>query len=204
VTPGADSGDTDGAATLGLGAERSVLVGLVADTHGHVDPQIVDAVGRCALCVHAGDVGGAALLSTLTQAAGRVIAVRGNNDVAAKWPLAETDLIGALPVVAHVHLPGGVLSVVHGDRHLPVCDRHERLRRAFPRARAILYGHSHRLVVDDAGTPWVINPGAAGRSRTYGGPSCIILNATAGGWTLEVLRFPASGQLSPQRRPAPP
>jgi uncharacterized protein len=67
--------------------------------------------------------------------------------------------------------------------------RHARLRAAYPSARAIVYGHSHRLVVDDALTPWVLNPGAAGRARTYGGPSCLVLEANVRSWHVEIHRF---------------
>jgi hypothetical protein len=151
---------------------------------------VFDAMRRCALCVHAGDIGGGALLSALAEVAGQLIAVCGNNDVGAKWPPAERSLLAALPTTADVLLPGGVLSVVHGDAHLPARDRHASLRRQFPHARAIVYGHSHRMALDDASSPWVLNPGAAGRSRTHGGPSCIILHAAASGWSLEALRFP--------------
>ncbi|WP_257388244.1 metallophosphoesterase family protein, partial [Tahibacter caeni] len=78
-------------------------------------------------------------------------------------------------------LPGGRLVVVHGDRW-PARGRHAALRRAYPAARAVVYGHSHRLVVDTDALPWVLNPGAAGRARTNGGPSCLLLHATAQAW----------------------
>jgi hypothetical protein len=37
--------------------------------------------------------------------------------------------------------------------------------------------------------PWVLNPGAAGRTRTYGGPSCLLLIAGETDWKVEVHRF---------------
>jgi len=87
-----------------------------------------------------------------------------------------------------VELPGGILVATHGDQFSP-SKRHARLRAAFPEAQAILYGHSHKLVIDDAEAPWVLNPGAAGRARTFGGPSCLLLHASASGWRIEVRCF---------------
>ena len=160
---------------------------LCSDSHGPVDPRILDLARGCDAVVHAGDVGGADTLRALADAAPATV-VRGNNDVPGKWAETDVDTLATLPEVAELALPGGRLVVVHGDRHLPAARRHERLRTAFPDARAILYGHSHRLCVDDAAHPWVLNPGACGRARTFGGPSCLLLSAGRR-WRLEVCRF---------------
>jgi predicted phosphodiesterase len=114
--------------------------------------------------------------------------VRGNNDVPTKWTRADRGALDRLEEIARVDLPGGVLIATHGDRYAP-STRHARLRAAFPDARAVVYGHSHRLIVDDGETPWILNPGAAGRARTYGGPSCLVLEASTRAWRIEALRF---------------
>ncbi|HEX7111311.1 MAG TPA: metallophosphoesterase family protein [Mizugakiibacter sp.] len=160
---------------------------LLSDTHGVLDARIAALAADCALAVHAGDVGTAAVLDALAARCPRVIAVRGNNDVAAKWQGAAA-VLRTLQTEARVELPGGVLAVVHGDA-LDARDRHARLRRVYADARAVLYGHSHRLCVDDAAAPWVLNAGAAGRARTYGGPSCLLLHAEAKAWRVEIVRF---------------
>ena len=160
---------------------------LVADTHGALDAYVAAQARACDVVVHAGDVGAAAVLEALRDACARVVAVRGNNDVAAKWPPADRALVQTLPERVEIGLPGGRLVVVHGDR-FAAAQRHRRLRAAFPAARAIVYGHSHRLCIDDAERPWVLNPGAAGRARTFGGASGLLLTATAAAWRIEVLR----------------
>jgi len=167
---------------------ESVQVAIVADTHGFLDPRIAARVGRCEYAVHAGDVGCAAVLEAMRPRIG-LLAVVGNNDLPTKWPPGEVSVLEGLPAEASLALPGGILSVVHGDRVLPVAQRHSRLRQVYPQARVIVYGHSHRLACDLDQHPWVLNPGAAGRARTYGGPSCIILTASAGSWQLETIRF---------------
>lgn len=161
---------------------------IVSDTHGALDARI-EALARASdLVVHAGDVGAPGVLDALAAPGPRLVAVRGNNDVAEKWPRAGQARLRELPEQAAVELPGGVLVVVHGDR-FPASRRHARLRAAFPAARAVVYGHSHRLCFDRDALPWVLNPGAAGRSRTFGGPSCLQLTATTQAWSVEALRF---------------
>lgn len=174
-----------------LRRRRAVRLGLLADTHGVVDARLAASLDDCDAVVHAGDIGNAGVLATLARRGRSVIAVRGNNDVAAKWPRGQARSLRALPATACIELPGGTLVVVHGDRVVPATRRHALLRQLYPRAQAVLYGHSHRLNVDQRELPWVLNPGAAGTARTHGGPSCLVLEAIATGWHIDVLRFPS-------------
>jgi len=160
---------------------------LLADTHGHLDSRIARLVGGASVVVHAGDVGGAAVLELLADTGTKVIAVRGNNDTRDRWH-GDPLVLKELPGEARVALPGGDLVVVHGDAW-PARNRHARLRKVYPDAAAVVYGHSHRLVVDDDERPWILNPGAAGRARTYGGPACLMLDAGPRGWRISVHRF---------------
>lgn len=164
-------------------------VAIIADTHGFLDPRIAEEVAASDIAVHAGDIGGADVLLAMKPGQ-QVVAVKGNNDVADKWDPHEVHVLETLPTEAVVDLPGGQLVVVHGDDALPAADRHEQLRQRYPRARAIAYGHSHQLSLDDSAEPWILNPGAAGRTRTYGGPSCLILECDQSQWRVEPLRLP--------------
>lgn len=169
---------------------RRVRLGVVSDTHGAVDPRLAQALEDCDAVVHAGDIGDARVLTALARRDRPVIAVRGNNDSPAQWPRGQTRAVSALPLTVSIDLSGGTLVVVHGDRVLPAARRHSLLRRLYPGARAVVYGHSHRLAVDQTEVPWVLNPGAAGAVRTYGGPSCLVLKAITSGWHVDILRFP--------------
>lgn len=177
-----------------------VSVAILSDTHGVLDPRVAELVADCDLAVHGGDIGNAGVLAALQPRTGRVAAVLGNNDVPHKWPAADQHLLDTLPLELTEDLPGGRLVVVHGHR-TPAKDRHAKLRRRFPDARAIVYGHSHRLVADRDAEPWVLNPGAAGRERTFGGPSCMVLRASHGGWSLAVHRYPPTAGSAQRRRP---
>ena len=165
-----------------------VRVAILADTHGWVDPRVVAIVAGCDLAVHVGDIGNAEVLNRLRPRRGSVWAVRGNNDRPVDWPSLDLDLLATIPAQVELALPGGTLMVIHGHQ-TQARERHERLRRRFPLARVLAYGHSHRLVVDQTAEPWVINPGAAGRNRTFGGPSCLVLIAREGEWQVETYRF---------------
>jgi len=161
---------------------------ILSDTHGVLDPRIANAVSRCDIAIHGGDIGSANVLEQLRPRANQVIAVLGNNDTPRKWPIQDQELLAGLPEHAELSLASGTLVVEHGHRVNPAGQRHQRLRRRHPNARAIVYGHSHRLVCD-LDMPWVLNPGAAGKSRTFGGPSCLVLHAGPRRWRVEPIRF---------------
>src|SRR5215210_196088 len=55
------------------------VIGLISDTHGLVRPDVHEALAGVALILHAGDVGGDAVLDELTLIA-PVLAVYGNTD----------------------------------------------------------------------------------------------------------------------------
>lgn len=166
----------------------ALRVAILADTHGFLDPRVAACVSESDLAVHAGDIGGADVLLSL-HPRGEVVAVRGNNDTPERWQQGEEHMLETLPREAGVDLPGGRLVVVHGDDGGTLEARHRRYRRRFSDAGAVVYGHSHRLLVDREACPWLLNPGAAGRTRTQGGPSCLLLDCRESGWVVHERRF---------------
>ena len=163
-------------------------VGLVSDSHGPVDSRIIGAISNCDFLIHAGDLGGSAALNDLLQIA-RATVVRGNNDTANRWDGCELNELRKLPEVVRVKLTGGSVVVIHGDQFPQAKKRHLQLRGRFPEEIAVVYGHSHRLVTDVESTPWVLNPGACGRARTYGGPSGPILERKLRRWEISTVHF---------------
>jgi putative phosphoesterase len=162
---------------------------LLSDTHGQVHPEILSLAARVDIIVHAGDIGNANVLEALREGDRPLHAITGNNDTPGKWSTADREALSGLPAHLQIDLRGGVLAVEHGHRANPVAKRHKILRDRYPDARLIVYGHSHRQLVDDAERPWVVNPGAAGRSRTFGGAGCVMLTIVARNWRLEACRF---------------
>lgn len=164
-----------------------VTVGILSDTHGYLDKRIADVIRECDYAIHAGDIMGAHILDLL-QPRLSVIAVAGNNDYPAMWEKDQADTVSALPKTTSLELPGGSVNIEHGHR-LGGFPEHEQLRWDHAEARLVVYGHTHKRVIDQQAEPWIVNPGAAGRERTKGGPSCLILHASETEWTIETILF---------------
>jgi hypothetical protein len=147
-----------------------VRLGIIADTHGLLRPEVFQAFEGVDHILHAGDVGPAALLSELGGIA-PVTAVYGNTD--------DFDVRGALPQVATVELDGFTIVVTHGDQFgMPTP---EKLHAAFPQAEVLVFGHTHRpllTLVDVVVT--AMNPGGAGPRRFGLPPSVGIMELEPG------------------------
>jgi len=167
-----------------------LTVAIISDTHSVLDERIADVIRSADIAIHAGDIGDAEVLNSMQPRSGRVIAVTGNNDHPVLWPAAQTERLQDIPEQVEIELPGGRIAIEHGDRHDSIAPDHQSLRDAHPSARVIVYGHTHRMVIDDDCNPWVVNPGAAGNTRTGGGASCLMLQASDNEpWTIESIRF---------------
>lgn len=179
----------ESAPVFDLASGSRVRVAIISDTHGFLDPRIAAVVARHDCAVHAGDVGGPGVLEALRPGRGLVYAVRGNNDVPDKWALRERSVLDSLAETLLIALPGGALAVVHGDRDGRPSNRHQKLRARFSDARAVVFGHSHHRCVDKSARPWILNPGAAGKARAYGGPGLLSLTASSRRWTVREMTF---------------
>src|SRR4051812_9220486 len=129
-----------------------MLVGLISDTHGLLRPEVFTALDGVELILHAGDVGGRSILAELAAMA-PVHAVYGNTDAPGEPGLARSlglDIDGVSIHVSHGHELGRPTA----DRLLARYD-----------ADVIVFGHTHRPLVEYCGTRLVVNPGAAGPRR---------------------------------------
>jgi putative phosphoesterase len=137
-------------------------LGVIADTHGLLRPEVFEVFAGVDQILHAGDVGPPDLLDELATLA-PVTAVYGNTD---GWELRRR-----LPQVATVELDGFTIVVTHGDQFGSPTP--ENLQAAHPEAEIIVYGHTHRpllTLVDVVVT--VMNPGGAG-PRRFGLPASV-------------------------------
>ena len=127
------------------------VVGLIADTHGLVRPDVHTALAGVELILHAGDVG-EGVLDELGLIA-PVLAVFGNTDPCDDARLREAIVttIGGVSIhVSHGHEVGRTSPERLAERY------HEQV---------IVYGHTHRPLVTWVGERLVVNPGAAGPRR---------------------------------------
>ena len=145
-------------------------LGVISDTRGLLRPQVFEIFGAVDHILHGGDVGRDDVLIEL-QALAPVTAVYGNSD--------DVDLRGKLPQVAQLELEGFQIVVTHGDQFgspHPV-----KLHEAFPDAEIIIFGHSHRPLLELVDkTVTVMNPGGAGGPRFGIPPSVGILELEPG------------------------
>ena len=85
-------------------------------------------------------------------------------------------------------ISGGLLVVEHGHR-LGNHPEHEQFRDDHQNARLVVYGHTHHRIIDQEAEPWVVNPGASGKVRNHGGPSCLVLHASEDEWKIDTVLF---------------
>ncbi|MGH7763399.1 MAG: metallophosphoesterase family protein [Candidatus Dormibacteraceae bacterium] len=146
-------------------------IGVVADTHcpeyaEHLPARLAGALAGVELILHAGDINGEATLAELGLIA-PVEAVRGDHDA---------ELVN-LPPTREFIVEGKKIVVTHGDRSRwleepqtllwtvtlgyfhPHAGLPRALRRRFPDADVIVYGHTHRARVDMLDGVLVFNPG---------------------------------------------
>jgi putative phosphoesterase len=154
-------------------------LGVIADTHGLLRPEVFQAFAEVDHILHAGDIGPLQLIDEL-EALAPVTAVYGNTD--------GEEVRRRFPQVTMVELEGFDTVITHGD--LLGSPTPEGLNAAFPQAQIIVYGHTHRpllTVVDVVVT--VMNPGGAGHRRFGLPPSVGILELEPG--------IPPRGRLLP-------
>jgi putative phosphoesterase len=124
-------------------------LGVIADTHGLMRPEALEALAGSDLILHAGDVGSPSILDALRTIA-PVVAIRGNNDKA-EWAreLAETEVVEA---------GGHYIYMLHDRNDLD-------LDPAAAGFRVVVSGHSHRPVQEERRGVLFLNPGSAGPRR---------------------------------------
>lgn len=124
-------------------------IGVISDTHGLLRPEALTTLRGCEHILHAGDVGKPAILEALASVA-PVTAIRGNID--RSGPCAQ------LPATEAIELGGHLLYLVHAREDL---DLH-------PRAAgvsAVIFGHSHKPLIETLDGVLYLNPGSAGPRR---------------------------------------
>ncbi|MBW5290354.1 MAG: phosphodiesterase, MJ0936 family [Candidatus Ruthia sp. Asou_11_S2] len=122
-------------------------IGILSDTRGFIHPDIVKLMNQCDIVIHAGDIIDVQTLQALKPKQ-KLIAIQGNNDAH----------ITHLNLVEKLNLPNGEIVIEHGHEYGAHQPSHDSLRVAYPNAKIIIYGHTHKQVIDQEKTPWVINP----------------------------------------------
>jgi putative phosphoesterase len=120
-------------------------IGVISDTHGYLDPEVLRHFAGVDRIVHAGDIGDLEVIRAL-EAVAPVTAVQGNVD--AGRPAADV-----LPLTQDLALAGHRLHLVHRPKDA----------RPAPETDIVIYGHTHAAEAAERDGRLYLNPGAAGR-----------------------------------------
>jgi len=143
-------------------------IGVIADTHGFLHPAAPRAFVGVDRIIHAGDIGGPAVLHALEEIA-PVIAVRGNYDL-------EPELQARLlPDPSQITLAGLPVLVTHRmitmDWNLNKPLYTQLFLALSPKPRLLIFGHTHFPVLEQLSSLLCLNPGYAGPDRREGPPT---------------------------------
>jgi hypothetical protein len=145
-----------------------VKVGLISDTHGQLRARVLELFAGVDVILHAGDIGNSDIITELETIA-PVHAVHGNTD--------DFEIASRYGEVVQLSFEDKTIVLTHGHKlGTPVP---KLLRKSFPAADIVIYGHTHVPLVDRAALPILINPGAAGPARFKLKPSIAILELPA-------------------------
>lgn len=157
-------------------------LGLISDTHGHLDSRALELLRGVDHIVHAGDLGSLAILGALETVA-PVTGVLGNCDDL-DLPIRETEF---------KELGGHRLLVHHIVDPLQPSREVRALMEKY-RPTLVVFGHTHRPLFDVHQGVTYVNPGSASRPR-HGLPASVCrLDLRADGVTPEFLVADSTGR----------
>lgn len=130
-------------------ATDTMRIGLISDTHGLVRDEALAALAGCRHIIHAGDIDTPDVLTKLRRLA-PVTAVRGNNDRGA-WA-------AEIPAYEIVEFGAVSIYVRHDQSELDIDP-------AAAGFHVLVFGHSHKPVVERRDGVLFVNPGSAGPRR---------------------------------------
>jgi uncharacterized protein len=159
-------------------------VAVIADTHlprgrRHLPARCLEVIAGCEALIHAGDFTTAQVLRDLEAIGPPLHAVHGNVD--------EPSLRRALPAELRLDFAGHAVAVVHDAG--PRRGRLERLRRRFPDAAAVIFGHSHMPAHETSGGFQIFNFGSPTERRRAPTHSMGLMRVSARALELELIRL---------------
>jgi uncharacterized protein len=158
------------------------VIAVLADTHmpkgsRRLPQRCIDAIASAEATIHAGDFSAASVLAEVRALCPLVHAVHGNVD--------EPQLQHSLPATLEIELGDSTVAITHDAG--PAKGRLARLRRSFPKAEAVVFGHSHLPLHEVEGDFQIFNPGSPTERRRAPRPSMGVLEAGETGLVFEHL-----------------
>jgi len=151
------------------------MIAVVSDTHmpkgkRQLPEECVEKIRGAEAVIHAGDFSEVSVLSELEALCPIVLGVYGNVDEPALWQ--------RLPETLEVEFGGRTVAVVHDAG--PKQGRLARMRRRFPGADAVVFGHSHLPLREEESGFQIFNPGSPTERRRAPRASMGLLHAEPG------------------------
>ena len=164
-------------------------IAIIADTHmpkgqRRLPQECLKRLRAADLIVHAGDLCSVSVLREL-EAINSVVAVGGNVD--------DAELGALLPAKIVIPLSHGLrLGVIHDAG--PARGRLERMRRRFPGVAAVIFGHSHLPLHEQAPDGFqIFNPGSPTERRRAPQRTMGIAHASGAGIRFELVGLGSGG-----------
>ncbi len=155
---------------------------IVSDTHlprGNraLPPACLEHLRAADLILHAGDFMELGVLEELEALGPPVCGVRGNVDSA--------ELQARLPLTRIVEAGGARIAIIHDTG--PAAGRLARMRRRFPDADAVVFGHSHIPLLESEAGFTIFNPGSPTERRRSPRHTMGLATVTVGRVTFELI-----------------
>jgi uncharacterized protein len=157
--------------------DQSLRIGVLSDTHGYLDPQVLELFTGVRHIIHAGDVMDAEILRELESVA-PVTAVAGNLD--------RSDAVGELPREVALEVDG--VSIVVGHKPKRLLKRLRQGKVSSDGLDLVVWGHEH---VPSAA--WIegvlhLNPGTASApDEEDDGPTVAVVERFAAGLSVRFI-----------------
>jgi uncharacterized protein len=158
------------------------LIAVISDTHmpkgkRRLPDACYEQIVAAEAVIHAGDFSAASVLDELEALCPVVHAVRGNVE--------DPELWNRLPESIEIDVGGRKVAVIHDSG--PSKGRLPRLRSRFPDAEAVVFGHSHLPLHEEADGFQIFNPGSPTERRRAPRASMGLLHPTPAGLRFEHL-----------------
>lgn len=138
-----------------MNRQRTVRIGVIADTHGLFDPAIRQHFQGVDHILHAGDIGDQSVIEQLRQIA-PVTAVSGNVDATRQ---------GGFPCETVIELAGRRIAIRHILYESGKITKEGRAFLECIQPDVCIFGHTHQSKTEWFGKTLLFNPGSAGPKR---------------------------------------
>ncbi len=144
--------------------DAPLTIGVISDTHIYpgsrrmLPPQVLNLFQRAGvgLIAHLGDINSRGVLDELAEVA-TLIAVPGNND--------DPELQYLLPETTRFTVGRFRFGMIHG--HGGRSARDQAIRKFSGKVDCVLFGHSHKPLIEQVGSTVLFNPGSATDRRWF-------------------------------------